>query len=141
MVVYRLVNSGHDPIGAGQPLTRPSDHSNQKLGPGMYFAMDEAAALQFSKTRHGHTYTHLLSCDLVGLTSNDFVDIEIPENARAIRESPHGKKSHSERYYNYCLSNGFKGIIWHARAGWVELVLFEPFVAGKVIIKEAKALD
>jgi len=106
----------------------------------MYFAVDVQAAIQFSRTHHRHTYTHLLECELVGANEADFIDVDMRENAHKIRESLHGRKPHSERYHDYCVDNDLKGILWRARDGWVELVLFAPFIASNVIIRKATPL-
>ena len=140
LIAYRLVNEAHDPVRVGENLTRASDHSHQKLGAGMYFAVDEQAAIQFSLTRHGHTYTHLLECELLGLSASDFLDIDIMENARAVRRSTHGGKPYDQRHYDYCIENNLKGVLWRARAGWVELVVFAPFVSNNIVIKKTTDL-
>jgi hypothetical protein len=75
MQVYRLVNQEHDPIEVGSFLTRTSDHSRQKYAVGIYFALTREDALAFAKQDHGHTYTHLLTCRLKGVSESELVDL------------------------------------------------------------------
>ena len=68
MKVFRLVHSAHDPVEKGAFLTRASNHSHQKIADGIYFALSRDEALVFAKKPHGHTYSHLLTCDLLGVS-------------------------------------------------------------------------
>lgn len=138
MVVFRLVNAEHDPIATGASLTRPSDHSNQKLGSGMYFALDRDSAMQFAGTRHTYDYTHLLRCELVGLEEADFVDLALTPHI--VNKSEHGQLPYRERHLAYCLEHDLKGIIWPSRSGWKELCLFDEFIPDTVRIIEAESL-
>jgi hypothetical protein len=137
MNVYRLVNCDHDPITVGATLIRGSDHSRQKLGPGMYFAISREAALEFAKTRHGHTYTHLLTCRLKGITEKDFVDLV--KEPFVISRSEFKALPYDQRGSAYCAKHGKKGIIWKA-IDWVEVCLFAQHIGDSVIVESVEML-
>ena len=80
MKVFRLVHSAHDPVKKGAFLTRASTHSHQKIADGIYFALSKDEALIFAKKSHGHTYSHLLTCDLIGVSEQDVVNLVENEN-------------------------------------------------------------
>jgi hypothetical protein len=138
MQVYRLVDKKHDPIEVGKTLERCSDHSNQKLGEGIYFAPSRESALEFAKTKHHHTYAHLLTCRLEGITEMDFVDLS--KDPHVIDNSEFGSLTHKMRNQKYCEKYSKKGIIWKAVSGWVEVCLFAEHVSHRVIIEAVEVL-
>lgn len=139
MIAWRLVNSQHDPIEPGQFLTRPSDHSNQKLGVGMYFSPTVEALQTFLDTHHGHTYTHILECDIIETSLTDFLDLR--PGWQPLREPPYRAIRFPLSAHRYCQDYSLKGVIWTATAGWVEVVLFSEHINGRVRIVSAKALS
>jgi hypothetical protein len=139
MRLFRLVNHQHDPIEVGTILTRTSNHSNQKMGKGMYFATTRDDALRFAKTQHRHVYTHLLGCQLEGTTENDFIDLV--EDPNLIVKSEFRELRSAERGLAYAKKYGRKGLIWRATNGWTEVCLFADYVQNVVIIESVEALD
>lgn len=145
MQLFRLVNKEHDPIEAGSLLTRTSDCSNQKIADGMYFALTREDALKFSTKDHGHTYTHLLTCQLEEISKNDLVDLVKNENQiarfKTSAKPPLSILTGRELNTRYCDIHGKKGILWRARKGWTEVCILKQFVANSVIIEAAETLQ
>jgi hypothetical protein len=142
MKVYRLVNSKYDPIEIGANLTRTSDHSHQKYGEGMYFALSREDALHFAKSQHGHAYTHLLTCLIENANENDFVDLRKKPNSMAtskFRTLP--MKARAPRY---CKQQKKKGLIWSStpgkQAARAEVCLYPEHIQNAVIIESAEKL-
>ena len=102
MKVFRLVHSAHDPVEKGAFLTRASNHSHQKIADGIYFALSRDEALVFAKKPHGHTYSHLLTCDLLGVSEQDVVNLV--ENCNLIVKWNRGRYPRDERRSNSVLS-------------------------------------
>lgn len=138
MTLFRLVNSIHDPIEIGSALIRCSDHSNQKLGCGMYFAETRKGAMQFGATKHGHNYTHLLTCSLKDLSRDDFVDLIA--DPRQIDRSEFKSLLYAERGPAFAKKHGKKGLIWKGASGWIEVCLFAEHIEGSVIIEAVEVL-
>ncbi len=143
VIVYRLVNSEHDPIKAGGRLTRVSNCSNQKYGKGMYFALSREDALIFSEAQHGHKYTHLLKCRIENASLDDFVDLRKEPNC--IVKSKFGSLPKTEGAPAYCGQQKKKGLIWSSKHGletaaWTELCLYPEHVSDSVVIEDAEEL-
>jgi len=139
MKVYRLVNCKTDSIEVGTTLSRASDHSNQKLGKGMYFAATYDDACLFAKIRHKYSYTHLLTCRLKGMTLADFVDLR--KNPNLIIQSDFGKLPREERVPAYCKKYDKKGVIWMPqRGGWTEVLLLTEHIQDAVVIECVETL-
>ena len=144
MLVHRLVNQEYDPIEIGSILTRTSDHSKQKIGEGMYFALTREDALEFSKKNHGHKYTHVLTCRLKGISKDDLVDLIGNPNFFRLLKPPSGSPLSGLRgralHSRYCEIEGKKGILWRAENGWAELCLMRAYVEDNVVIEGAERL-
>ena len=144
MQVFRLVHENHDSIEVGSVLTRTSDHSNQKIAKGIYFAVSYEDALAFSKTNHGHTYTHLLTCRLQGIEASDVVDLAAEPNLilrfKSSSKPPTSNMTGRVLNETYCQIHNKKAILWSAR-GWVELCVLEAFAKDVALIEAADALE
>jgi hypothetical protein len=151
MRLYRLVNSKFDPVVPGQYLTRASDKSNQKLGRGMYFALSEADAIAFAKTRT-YEYDQLLTVDIT-LGDADFFDLRADCNAVSTwlqGEVKDGKRPMTDlfqlkvhdRHEAFCRAKGVQGLIWSptGKLHWDELVVLEPFIGQGALIIAAAAV-
>lgn len=139
MIVYRLINEKYDTTSPGEFLCRTSDHSNQKLGDGIYFALDHNSAIQFAGT-HNHKYTHLLKCEIEGCSPADFADL-VSEPSLITRWKVGKFSGLREAVPAYCNENGLRGLVWEARAGWTELLLLKQFAVGTVRVIEAEKLS
>lgn len=148
MRVFRLVNSEYDPTKIGEPLSRESDHSNQKLGQGMYFALTEKDACKFAKSPSGYKYTHLLECELPYEKCN-FCDLT--EDSNAIERwwliqfhndfSKLNSTLFREKIKLYCEHHDQVGVIWASSqlaGGWTELVVLKSHIKGIEIINSSK---
>jgi hypothetical protein len=142
LTVYRLVNHAHDPIEVGTPLVRSSNHSNQKLAEGIYFCMTREDALNFAKVDHGHTYTHVVTCQLEKITKDDFVDLVSNPNAITKVKSTHPFEGLHGRRLNhaYCEVEGKLGLIWKSIQGWTEVCLLTEHIGGAVLIVDSEPL-
>lgn len=138
MIVYRLVDKAHDNIAPGETLSRTSDKSKQKLGDGVYFALDRGSALDFAHKDHGYTYTHLLKCEVPGRSVSDFADLISDPSLITCWAS--GRWGLREAVPLYCKANKLFGAIWQATDGWKELVLLKEFAVGTVRIVESEKL-
>ena len=145
MQVFRLVNHKYDPIELSRPLSRTSNHSHQKIAEGTYFSLTREDALDFSKTNHGHVYTHLLTCRVEGVSKDDLVDLIADPNLcvrlSVAANSPLKGLKGRELRTKYCEIHCKKGILWKAANGWTELCLLSPYALGAVIIEAAEALE
>jgi hypothetical protein len=144
MQVFRLVNDKYDPIEISNVLSRTSDHSNQKIAEGMYFALTREDALEFSRKNHGHAYTHLLTCRIEGVSKDDLVDLIADPNLfvrlNVTTNSPLNGLKGRELHTKYCEIHRKKGILWKAANGWTELCLLKAHATNSVIIEAAEAL-
>ena len=137
MQLYRLVNEKFDPVQVGSRLERSSSNSNQKLGDGMYFAVNRQSALDFAATRN-HPYTHLLTCEVEGITEDDLADM-VSDPACVTRWKGSRRISSREAYVQYCAEHGLRGI----RAGfanWEEIVIHDQHLTGNVRIVDSEKL-
>lgn len=145
MQVFRLVNHKYDSIEISRALSRTSDHSNQKIAEGIYFALTREDALDFSKKNHGHVYTHLLTCRIEGVSKDDLVDLITDPNLFAqlsvTANSPLKGLKGRELRTKYCEIHRKKGILWKAANGWAELCLLRAYALNSVIIEAAEALE
>ncbi len=137
MKLYRLVHETNDPVTPDKILTRSSDHSNQKFGPGMYFAISRESAMQFAQTRK-YKYTHLLECKVSNVKDCDIVDLV--NNPLLITKWKQTGKPIPEEYLRYCTKHELKGIKWEARAGWIEVVIHHPHYLNNVKIVKSERL-
>lgn len=141
MQVFRLINKAHDSIEIGTFLTRGSNASNQKLADGMYFATTRDGASAFAGTRR-YEYTHILTCELVGLEEADFIDLT-KEPSKVVRWQNHkGLKTKREAAVDLCHADGKKGLIWKSqtRESWTELCLLTEHIPHTVRIEAAEEI-
>jgi hypothetical protein len=145
MTGYRLVNSVHDPIAVGAFLDRGSTKSNQKIAEGMYFAPSREDALIFANKSHGHTYFHLLTCELIGVSEQDVVDLVVNPNLIAHwvrrRDYPTRKATTTA----FCRDSGKKVIIWQSQPSqssetWTEICLLTEYIPNTVLITHVEEL-
>jgi hypothetical protein len=138
MKLYRLVDADHDPITAGKKLARTSDHSNQKFGPGMYFATSRDSALEFAATRN-HRYTHLLECEVQGVKEADLADLAA--DPAVVARWNKQRHPQTQMYERYCQEKALKGLMWQSASGWVEVVIHAPYIDDNVLIVSVEQLD
>jgi len=124
--LYRLVDRAHDPFAVGQFLLRPSNHSRQKNGDGMYFGLDVFEALRFRATRN-HGYTDLLEVEVPN-PLGDFFDLRTDQNA--VVNSQFAGQLVAQRYLNFCNHHQKVGLIWSSMGAnaWTEIVVLTPHV-------------
>lgn len=135
MRLFRLVDLKHDPIVPGQHLTRPSDHSNQKLGEGMYFALSFEDAKGFLHARHKHPYTHVLEVE-IPFEIKDFADLRASPNLIT------GPGTFKNLVFQYCQAHGKRGVIWTQRQNeWTELMLLSEYISHGVQIIAATPIS
>ena len=152
---FRLVNSAHSAVTVGEVLLA-STHSNAKFGGGIYFAESEGDLIEFFKSHHGYTYTHVLECRVAGIALPDLFDLVAHPNAMRQFEQNwvwrdeagfQGGAMEEARAKRLAMINAFvvsvgkKGIRWKATQGWVELVVHEPHCDGAVLVASSDELD
>lgn len=145
MTGYRLVNSVYDPVTAGVFLDRGSTESNQKIAEDMYFAPSREEALIFAKKPHGHTYSHLLTCELIGVSEQDVVDLVVSPNliAQWARRPDYSTKKTATAAF--CRDNSKKVIIWQSQSSqlseiWTEICLLTEYIPNTVLITHVEEL-
>lgn len=144
MKVLRLVHSAHDPVEKGAFLTRASNHSHQKIADGIYFALSRDEALVFAKKPHGHTYSHLLTCDLFGVSEQDVVNLV--DNCNLIVKWNRGRyPKRRDAAAAFCRENKKKAILWRAQSSqesesWTELCLLAAHIPNTVLITDVEEL-
>ena len=108
----------------------------------MYFAPSREDALEFVQKVQKHEYTHLLTCQLVGIRQDDLLDLIADPNliAKAKRNPHYSKLTKREVYPTYCEAHRKKGILWKATKGWRELCLLRAFAEGTVVIEATEPL-
>ena len=132
MKLYRLVNVAYDPVTVGQYLTRPSNHSNQKNGEGMYFAVDRQSAISFNKNVI-HTYTHLVECDLPDFYEENFADTNIIKRK--------WEETIIQSIVRFCADNKLKGVKWQASNNkWIEYVVLSEHIGIGFLITASEKL-
>jgi hypothetical protein len=150
MIGYRLVSSTYDPVTVGSFLeartieTNPN-LNNQKIAEGMYFTPSKEEAVIFASKPHGHTYSHLLTCELVGISEQDVLDlIEAPNLiTRWVRRSDYPTKKAATAAF--CRDNGKKVVLWQSRSSqpseiWKEMCLLLEYVPNTVQITHVEVL-
>jgi hypothetical protein len=109
----------------------------------MYFATSREDALEFAKKDRGHSYTHLLTCELKDMQEGDFVDLVANPN-QIVRQKRTGQNSR-DATKDFCRENTKKGVIWQSvssesLSGWKEICLLPEHIQQAVVIKEVEAL-
>jgi hypothetical protein len=145
MTGYRLVNSVHDPVAVGAFLDRGSTKSKQKIAGGMYFAPSREDALIFANKSHGHTYSHLLTCELIGVSEQDVVDLVVSPNLIAHWVRRHDYPTRKTATAAFCRDNGKKVIIWQSQSSklsetWTEICLLTEYIPNTVLITHVEEL-
>lgn len=143
MIVFRLVDSEHDSVREGEFLTRPSSWSYQKIAEGMYFSLSKKDALIFAKKPHGHKYSHLLTCELIGVSDQDIVDLTRNENL--ITRWNRGRLPRRDAAVAFCREQNKKAILWRSQSSqesetWTELCLLTNHIPNTVRIITAEKL-
>jgi hypothetical protein len=143
MKAFRLVHSTHDPVAKEAFLTRASNRSHQKIAEGMYFALSREDALVFAKKPHGHIYSHLLTCELIGLGQEDIVNLVEDENL--IAKWNRGRFKSRDAAVEYCRENKKKAILWASKSSqksqtWTELCLLAEHIPNTVRIIDVEEL-
>lgn len=141
MKIYRLIHSSHDPnVIIGTFLTRPSIHSKQKLGEGMYFALSFSDAESFAKKTNDYDYDRILECKITYDLSN-FFDLRVTKNPSKMetwlrskfKAGSIQKMLFNDKIVNYCNAHGHVGLIWESRLGWNELVIFSAHLKNQTV--------
>jgi hypothetical protein len=106
----------------------------------MYCTLTREDALAFSRTAHGHKYTHLLTCRIVNATADDFVDLRIDQNV--LVKSKFGRLPTRQRGPAYCEAHNKKGLIWGGAPStkWAELCLLPGHIGDGLVIESAEPL-
>jgi hypothetical protein len=144
MKVFRLVHSAHNPVEKGAFLTRASTNGHQKIADGIYFALSREEALIFAKKPHGHTYSHLLTCDLIGVSEQDVVNLV--ENENLIVKWNRGRyPKMKDAAAAFCQQNKKKAILWRSQSSqecerWTELCLLTEHIPNTVLITDVEEL-
>lgn len=140
--VFRLVHEDHDPVTVGSQLFRISDHSNQKIAKGMYFALTREDALEYARNVRKHEYSHLLTCRVNGVTRDDLIDlISDPNQIEKLKfTAPYNGLTLRQRNAKYCEDHGKKGLLWKSSEGWREFCLLPAFVGDAVVIEVSEKL-
>jgi hypothetical protein len=145
MEVFRLVHRNYDPVEEGEFLTRSSCYSREKIAHGIYFTPSRDEALTFAKQPHRHTYSHLLTCSLVGVSLDDVVDLVADPNL-IVKWNRGRYPKRRDAAEAFCRENKKKAILWEtARSqkfeGWTELCLLTEHIPNTVLIIGAEELE
>ena len=145
MTGYRLVNSAYDPVTVGVFLDRGSTGSNQKIAEGMYFAPSREEALIFARKPHGHTYSHLLTCELIGVSEQDVVDLVVSPNLIAKWAQRPDYPTKKTAAAAFCRENSKKVIVWQSQSSqisevWTEICLLTEYIPNAVRITHVEEL-
>jgi len=100
--------------------------------------------LKFATKPHGHSYSHLLTCDLVGIGEIDIVDLVKYPNL-IVKWAGGRFQRRREAAKAFCQETNRKALLWKTEATqedqtWTELCLLTDYIPDTVLITEVEKL-